>query len=114
MFVLFNFLMNICVGFTIGFVFGLVDKVEKAFVIINSYDILFICAATIPSLAVTVRRLHDTGRSGWSLLLLLIPIVGAITILVFLCADSQPSKNEFGNNPKKSASMKGRRVRHEK
>ena len=46
----------------------------------------------IPGIAVTVRRLHDTNRSGWNLLLLFIPIVGFIVLLVFLIEASKPSK----------------------
>jgi len=54
----------------------------------------------LPGLAVTVRRLHDTGLSGWWTLLYLVPIVGAILMLVFLCTDSQPGDNVYGPNPK--------------
>jgi uncharacterized membrane protein YhaH (DUF805 family) len=54
----------------------------------------------IPSLAVCVRRLHDTGRTGWWILLGLIPIIGAIVLLVFYCTDSQPGENQYGPNPK--------------
>ena len=54
----------------------------------------------IPSLAVTVRRLHDTGKSGWWLLIAFIPFIGAIVLLVFLVQDSHPGTNEWGPNPK--------------
>lgn len=50
----------------------------------------------LPSLAVGVRRLHDIGRSGWWLLIALIPLVGAIVLIVFACTDSQPGPNRFG------------------
>ena len=53
----------------------------------------------IPSLAVAVRRLHDTDRSGWWLLIALVPLVGLV-LLVFLCLDSTPGDNRFGANPK--------------
>ncbi|MFK7756524.1 MAG: DUF805 domain-containing protein [Flavobacteriales bacterium] len=56
-------------------------------------------ALFIPGLAVAVRRLHDTGKSGWWLLLAFIPLAG-IVILVFMCLDSQPGQNEYGPNPK--------------
>jgi uncharacterized membrane protein YhaH (DUF805 family) len=56
-------------------------------------------ALLLPSLAVGVRRLHDTGRSGWWLLIGLIPIVGWIILLVFFVQDSQPD-NKYGPNPK--------------
>jgi uncharacterized membrane protein YhaH (DUF805 family) len=61
---------------------------------------LFVLATFIPSLAVTVRRLHDTDRSGWWILINLIPIIGAIVLLVFTVLDSQPGENRFGANPK--------------
>lgn len=56
----------------------------------------------IPSIAVGVRRLHDTGRSGWWLLIALIPLVGAIVLLVFTVQDSQIGANVYGPNPKAS------------
>jgi uncharacterized membrane protein YhaH (DUF805 family) len=61
---------------------------------------LYSLVVLLPSLAVTVRRLHDTGRSAWWLLIGLIPLVGAIILLVFMCQDSQESDNQYGPNPK--------------
>ena len=57
-------------------------------------------ATIVPGFTVTVRRLHDTGRSGWWFLIGLVPLVGAIVLLVFLVQDGQPDDNEFGANPK--------------
>lgn len=57
----------------------------------------------LPGLAVAVRRLHDTDRSGWWLLIALIPLIGAIILLVFLVQDSKPGDNRFGPNPKHHA-----------
>lgn len=54
----------------------------------------------IPGLAVAVRRLHDTGRSGWWILISLIPIIGGIVLLIFYCTDSQIGENDYGPNPK--------------
>ena len=54
----------------------------------------------LPSLAVAVRRLHDTGRTGWWILLGLIPIIGGIVLLIFYCTDSQIGDNQYGPNPK--------------
>ena len=51
-------------------------------------------------MAVGVRRLHDTGRSGWWVLIALLPIIGAIVLLVFMARDSQPGSNQWGPNPK--------------
>ena len=53
----------------------------------------------IPSLSIAARRLHDTGRSGWWQLILLIPIVGVIVLIVFLAQDSHEA-NDYGVNPK--------------
>lgn len=53
----------------------------------------------VPSLAVTVRRLHDVGRSGWFVLLALIPVIGAIILLVWEVTAGQPEKNQWGENP---------------
>ncbi|HEX5990224.1 MAG TPA: DUF805 domain-containing protein [Solirubrobacterales bacterium] len=52
----------------------------------------------IPNLAVLVRRLHDTGRSGWWVLIGLIPLIGAIVLIVFACLDSGPP-NQYGDGP---------------
>jgi len=61
---------------------------------------IFVLATIIPLLAVTVRRLHDTDRSGWWVLINLVPIIGGIVLLVFTVLDSQPGANRFGPNPK--------------
>jgi uncharacterized membrane protein YhaH (DUF805 family) len=61
---------------------------------------LYMLAMLIPSIAVGVRRLHDIGRTGWWLLLGLVPVVGGIVLLVFALIDSQPGPNEYGPNPK--------------
>ena len=56
-------------------------------------------ALLLPSLAVGARRLHDTGRSGWLLLLVLIPLLGVIVLIVFFVQDSK-ADNTYGPNPK--------------
>jgi uncharacterized membrane protein YhaH (DUF805 family) len=61
---------------------------------------LYFMGAIIPNLAVAVRRLHDTGRSGWFYLLGLIPVVGDIIILIFTLEDSKPGTNQWGPNSK--------------
>ena len=61
---------------------------------------LFMLAMLLPSIAVGIRRLHDTDRSGWWLLIGMIPILGAIVLIVFFVQDSKPGDNRFGPNPK--------------
>ena len=61
---------------------------------------LFSLFIFLPSIAVFVRRLHDTGRSGWWFWILLVPLIGFIVILVFFCTDSQEEANQYGPNPK--------------
>lgn len=64
---------------------------------------LYSLAVLIPSIAVAVRRLHDTDRSGWWLLIGFLPLIGAIILLVFLVQDSKPGQNQFGPNPKEAS-----------
>lgn len=62
--------------------------------------IVYALGVFVPSLAVTVRRLHDTNKSGWMLLIAFIPLVGAILLLVFYFTDGDPGTNRFGPSPK--------------
>ncbi len=61
---------------------------------------IFSFALLIPSLGVGVRRLHDIGRSGWWLFIMLVPLVGFIVVLLWDIRDSQPGDNQYGPNPK--------------
>ena len=57
-------------------------------------------ALSIPSLCAVVRRLHDIGKSGWTYLIGLVPIVGPIILLMWLAKDSDPETNMYGPSPK--------------
>lgn len=57
-------------------------------------------AVLLPGLGVTVRRLHDTGRSGWWILIDLVPFVGFIILIVFLATEGDSQANAHGPNPK--------------
>lgn len=61
--------------------------------------ILYALATLIPSAAVGVRRLHDTGRTGWWLLLVLVPLAGPLVLLFFFVQDGQVGHNEYGPEP---------------
>ncbi len=54
----------------------------------------------IPALSLQVRRLHDTGKSGWFLLISFVPMIGGILLFVFMVLDSTPGANKYGPNPK--------------
>ena len=94
MFVLFNIIFSI-VAVILDNVFGTAME-EVGYGVIY---ILYCLAVLIPSLAVTVRRLHDTGRSGWWIFITFIPFIGAIWLLVLLVMDSQAGKNKYGPKP---------------
>ncbi len=91
-FTLFNLLISIFLGIIDGFLFD-----SQGFGLLRG---VYSLAVFIPGLAVSVRRLHDTNRSGWWLLLGLVPIVGWIALIVFMVQDSQTGENEYGQNPK--------------
>jgi len=63
---------------------------------------LYYLAVLIPGLAVSVRRLHDIGKSGWFFFIALIPIIGSIWLLVLMCTDGSAGENEYGANPKEN------------
>jgi uncharacterized membrane protein YhaH (DUF805 family) len=64
---------------------------------------LYMLAVLVPALAVSIRRLHDTDRSGWMLLLVFIPILGAFVVLYFMVQEGQAGQNQYGPNPKMAA-----------
>lgn len=89
MFVLFNLLAAIVVV--------IIDAA------LGTYPLLYAIyglGVLLPSLGVTVRRLHDTGRSGWWILIDLVPLVGAIILIVFLATEGEAQQNAHGPNPK--------------
>ena len=97
-FVLFNIIASI--------ILGAVDGMTGSFnpeTGMGTLGTLYALAVFLPSLAVSVRRLHDTGRTGWWLLIGLVPVIGAIVLLIFMVQDSKPGENEYGANPKGAA-----------
>lgn len=110
-FVLFNFLIMLSLEFIVGIlgfilIFLFSDNPVGLFLVLPAIWVvagIYALAAFIPGLAVTSRRLHDSGRSFWWFLLAIIPIVnfiGAIVLLVFTLLDSEPMTNQYGPNPK--------------
>ncbi len=93
MFFLFNFIIAI--------VLGVIDGVLGTAIL----GLIYSLAVLIPGIAVGVRRLHDTNRTGWWLLIGLVPLIGFIVLIVFFVQDSQEGSNDYGPNPKKSGSL---------
>jgi uncharacterized membrane protein YhaH (DUF805 family) len=62
--------------------------------------IIYSLAVFLPGLGVAIRRLHDTNRSGWWILISLIPLIGGIILIVFCAQDSDAGANQYGANPK--------------
>lgn len=93
------FLINLLVSIGLAIVDGITGSfsAETGMGLLGS---LYALAVLIPGIAVSVRRLHDTERSGWWLLLAFVPVVGAIVLLVFLVQDGKPGANQYGVNPK--------------
>ena len=81
--------------FLLVFVAGIIDGVLGMSII----STVVILGSFLPILGAFVRRLHDTGRSGWMLLIAFIPLVGAILLLVWTISDGQPMDNQYGAVP---------------
>ena len=94
-FVLFNIIVSIVLGVIDGLL-GTSGSYAGAGLLSGIYGL----AVLIPSLAVTVRRLHDTDRSGWWILIALVPLIGVIVLLVFALLEGTPGDNQYGPNPK--------------
>ena len=89
MFVLFNIIVSVVVS--------VLDSIMGTWgAIVGLYGL----AMLIPGLAVSIRRLHDIGKSGWMVLIVFIPLIGIIWLIILLATDSTPGNNQYGNNPK--------------
>lgn len=88
-------LVNIIISVALSVVLGLIS--EKLLPIANLYSL----AVLLPALGVTARRLHDINKSGWWMLIALIPIVG-LYLIYLLAKDSDAGQNQYGQNPKAS------------
>jgi uncharacterized membrane protein YhaH (DUF805 family) len=90
MFVLFNVIATVVLS-----IIGSLILKENGTILTGIYGL----AILIPSLAVTVRRLHDTGRKGWWIFISFVPVIGGIWLFVLTLLDST-ADNEYGPNPK--------------
>lgn len=94
-FMLFNILISAFLA-TIDFFAGSFNAEAGVGLLSGIYSL----AVLIPGISVTVRRLHDSDRSGWWLLLPLIPVIGGIVLFIFMVQDSTSGDNQYGPNPK--------------
>ena len=94
MYMLFTIIAVIVLSVIGGVVFG--DNPALA----GSLSGIYMLASLFPSLAVSVRRMHDTSRSGWWLLINFVPLIGGIWFFVLTVLDSKPETNDWGASPK--------------
>ncbi len=98
-FMLFYMLVALILGFLDGIAGTTVGQGNEAMGLLS---LLFVLAMLLPSLAVSARRLHDTGRSAWWMLIGFVPLVGVLVLLVLAALDGEPGTNRFGPNPKEA------------
>lgn len=91
-FILFNFIISI-----------VISVVEAGIGTGGILGLIYVLGVLLPSVGVGIRRLHDTDRSGWWLLVGLIPVIGFIVLIVLFVLDSTPGENRFGPNPKEES-----------
>jgi uncharacterized membrane protein YhaH (DUF805 family) len=89
------FLVNLIIAIMIG----IIGRIIHVPVLSTLYSL----AVLVPGIAVGVRRLHDTGRTGWWLLISLIPLIGTIWIIVLLASNGDQGSNQYGADPKAAA-----------
>ncbi|WP_378185837.1 DUF805 domain-containing protein [Aquimarina sp. W85] len=98
MFTLFSGLIVLGLAILAG-IFVAMEISSLAFVFMGCY-MVYILIVLVPSLAVTVRRLHDTGKSGWMLLIALVPLIGSIWLFVLYVTEGDQGDNQYGPDPK--------------
>ncbi len=86
------FLFNVIIAIVLNVIDGLIGTG-------GVLGVLYSLAVLVPGIAVTVRRLHDTDRSGLWILIAFVPFIGAIVLLVFMVMEGSPGQNQYGPNP---------------
>ena len=95
-FTLFSFLISIAISIVTGIIGAVLNTGIFGFL-----SVIYSLAVIVPSICLGIRRLHDTGKSGWWYLISLVPVVGFIILIVFWVMDSEPDRNQYGPNPKR-------------
>lgn len=95
-----EFWMFMLCNLIIGVVLGILSSIPFLGGIFKLVTGLFSLAVLIPAIAVSIRRLHDTNRSGYFVLLGLVPFIGAVVLLALCAMEGTPDENKYGPNPK--------------
>jgi uncharacterized membrane protein YhaH (DUF805 family) len=95
MFFLFNVIFAVAANFLDGFL-----GINFMAGLYGPIYLVYVLVMLVPGLAVAVRRLHDIGKSGWMILVVLIPLVGGIWLLVLLASEGNQGDNAYGADPK--------------
>ena len=100
-------LMNIIIVVGIQILTGIFAAMQSSVMamVFGGLYIIFALASIVPSLAVTVRRLHDVGKSGSFFFITFIPLIGSIWLLVLMCTEGNSGENAYGPDPKNQSSM---------
>jgi uncharacterized membrane protein YhaH (DUF805 family) len=96
-FTLFHFIMALAGDIIAGAIYPENPVLGTAFGVIV---LLYFLASIVPTIAVTVRRLHDVDKSGWWYFIAFIPFIGGIWLLVLTCTDGTAGPNQYGPDPK--------------
>ncbi|TMX44016.1 DUF805 domain-containing protein [Vibrio rotiferianus] len=91
------------VNVLVNLVMGIIDRVIGSVMQMDNFGffgVIYALFIIIPSIAVTVRRLHDSGRTGWWALIAFVPVIGILVLLYFLIQDSEEGSNQYGVSPK--------------
>ncbi len=99
-FVLFNVIVSLVLS-AVDALLGTFSSASNVGLLSGIYGL----AVIVPSIAVSVRRLHDIDRTGWWVLIGLVPVIGTIVLLVFAVLEGTPGENRFGPNPKASGKV---------
>lgn len=94
-------LFHILTIFILAFLSGALNQLGLEFIGLTGL-VIYVLLSFIPALSISIRRLHDTGKSGWFYLLTFIPYVGGLILLIFTVQDSEYVSNQWGPNPKSS------------
>ncbi len=103
----YSFLVHMLMFIFVALLYGIFEftALDKFSLLIA---IIYILLSALPTIAVSVRRLHDTGRSGWWYLLCVIPIIsyiGSIVLLIFYCIEGDRGSNKYGPDPKEDIDL---------